>query len=211
VIEEIIVACPEQAVAYFYFDFRNDRQQCMDIMLQSIIWQLSECSPSPYGALHELYKRLGNGKIQPQRVHLQGVLKDLLSELDQTFIVIDGLDECNKDDWKHLIKFIHSLCQPTKNAPHLLFTSQLLEEFQTAFKDVAFIELGSAVSNNDISSLVGSTVRGMGSWASDDEYAEHVAEQIVQKSNGMSVLSLQYNCAQANLHVQVSYGLMSPH
>jgi hypothetical protein len=189
VIEEIIVACPEQAVAYYYFDFRNERQQRMDIMLRSIIWQLSECSPSPYSALQELYKRLWNGKIQPQATHLQEVLENLLSELDRTYIVIDGLDECNKTEWKPLAQFIHSLCHPAKNAPHLLFTSQPLEEFKTAFRDVTFIELGSGVSNDDISSFVGSEVPKIGNWASDDNYAKDVTEQIVQKSNGMPVFS----------------------
>jgi hypothetical protein len=160
----------------------------MDIMLRSIVWQLSGRSPFPYRSLSQLHRTLGNGTILPQHGDLLGILTDLLSELEQTYIVIDGLDECNKTNWKHLIRFIHSLCHSAKNAPHLLFTSQPFEEFQTAFKDVTFIELGSVVSNNDISSFVGSTVRGVGNWASDDEYAEHVTEQIVQKSNGMSVL-----------------------
>jgi hypothetical protein len=194
VIEEIIVACPAQAVAYFYFDFRNDRQRHMDIMLRSIIWQLSECSPSPYSVLHDLYKRLGNGKIQPQHVHLQEVLETLLSHLDQTCIVIDGLDECNKTEWKPLAQFIHSLYYPPKNALHLLFTSQLHDEFQTAFKDVTFIELGSWVSNEDIRSFVGSEVPKVGNWASDNNHANYVTEQIVQKSNGMSVLSSSLCC-----------------
>jgi hypothetical protein len=190
VIEEIIVACPERAVAYFYFDFRNDRQRRMDIMLQSIIWQLSECSSSPYSTLHELYERLGNGKIQPQGTHLKEVLENLLSELDQTYIVIDGLDECDKTEWKSLAQFIHSLCHPLKNALHLLFTSQPLEEFQTAFKDVTFIKLGFWVSNDDIRSFVSSKVPTIGNWANDENYASDVTEQIVQRSNGMSVLSL---------------------
>ncbi|KAJ7162753.1 hypothetical protein C8R43DRAFT_306269 [Mycena crocata] len=83
VIEEIIISCPERpAVAYFYFDF-NERQR-MDMMLRSIIWQLSGRSPSPHGTLHRLYETLGNGTVQPQYVHLQGALEDLLSELDRT-------------------------------------------------------------------------------------------------------------------------------
>jgi hypothetical protein len=89
--------------------------------------------------------------------------------LEQTYIVIDGLDECNKTDWKHLIKFIHSLCNPAKNALHLLFTSQPLEEFHTAFKDVTFINLGSWVSNDDIRSFVSSEVPGACNWAGDDD------------------------------------------
>jgi hypothetical protein len=188
---EIVKASPNRsAVAYFYFDFRNERQ-CMDIMLRSIIWQLHGQSPLSHTALHELYKALKHGTIQ--RIDLLGVLKDLLSELGQTYIIIDGLDECNKTDWKPLVQFIYSFCRPAKNALHLLFTSQPLEEFQTAFKDTPFIELGSKISNDDISSFVGSTVHEVKNWASDDEYAEHVTEQIVQKSNGMSVLSLCCN------------------
>jgi hypothetical protein len=114
----------------------------------------------------------------------------LLSEQDQTYIVIDGLDECNKTNWKPLIQFIHGLCHPARNAPHLLFTSQPLEEFTKAFQDVPFIKLGSWLSNNDIRSFVGSEVPRVGNWASDDRCAKRVTEQIVQKSNGMSVLLL---------------------
>jgi hypothetical protein len=116
VIEEIVKACPTRsAVAFFYFDFRNERQH-MDLMLCSIIWQLSGQSPSPYSALHQLYEALKNGTTLPQHVDLLGVLKNLLSELDQTYIVIDGLDECNKTDRKPLIEFIHSLCHPAKKS-----------------------------------------------------------------------------------------------
>ncbi|KAF7358496.1 Pfs domain-containing protein [Mycena venus] len=121
VIEEITVTCPEQsAVAYFYFDFSNNRQH-MDIM----------------------------------------------------------------SDWKPLVLFIHSLCHPTKNALHLLFTSQLLQEFQIAFKDVTFIELGPAVLTGDIRSFVGSEISRIKNWASDNEDTKNVTEQIVQKSDGM--------------------------
>jgi hypothetical protein len=189
VIENVTVGCPDQtAVVYFYFDFRNERQH-MDLMLRSIVWQLSGWLPSAYSSLNRLYKTLGSGTIQPQHIHLQEVLENLLSELGQTYIVIDGLDECNKTDWKHLIQFICSLCHPAKNAPHLLFTSQPLDEFQTAFKNVAFIELGSMVSNSDIRSFIGSEVPRVGNWASYDKCAKHVTEQIVQKSKGMLVLS----------------------
>ncbi|KAJ7719801.1 hypothetical protein B0H16DRAFT_1700129, partial [Mycena metata] len=144
---------PQSAVAFFYFDFRNERQH-LNLMLRSIVWQLSRWSHPPYSALNHLYKTLGDGTIQPQLFHLQEVLENLLSELGQTWIVIDGLDECNKPDWKHLIKFIHSLCQPSRDKLHLLFTSQPLEEFKNPFKDVTFIELGSAVSNSDIRSFI---------------------------------------------------------
>jgi hypothetical protein len=185
VIEKIVKTCPNRsAVSYFYFDFRNERQR-MDIMLRSIVWQLSGQLPLPYSSLCQLYETLGSGTIQPQHRHLQEVLENLLSEFERTYIVIDGLDECRKTDWKLLIEFIHGLCHPTKNAPHLLFTSQPLEEFRTAFKDVTFIELGSTVTTGDIRSYVGSEVPMVGNWAKDEKYARDVTERIVQRSNGM--------------------------
>jgi hypothetical protein len=167
----------------------------MDLMLRSIIWQLSGRSPFPYRSLSQLHKTLGNGTILPQHVDLLAVLTDLLSELEQTYIVIDGLDECNKTDWKPLIQFIHSLCHPAKNAPHLLFTSQPLEEFTKAFQDMSFIELGSWVSNDDIRSFVGSEAPGACNWAGDDDNSvKKVTEQIVEKSNGMLVLLSYFTC-----------------
>ncbi|KAJ7504962.1 hypothetical protein B0H11DRAFT_450410 [Mycena galericulata] len=184
VIEEMIKTCPQSTVVYFYFDFRNERQR-MDSMLRSIVWQLSGRSPFPYRSLCQLHKTLGNGTLLPQHIDLLGVLTDLLSELDQTYIVIDGLDECNKTDWKPLVELIHNLCHPAKNAPHLLFTSQPLEEFQKGFKDAPFIELGSWVSNDDIRSFIGSEVPRLENWASEGEYTKDVTEQIVYKSNGM--------------------------
>jgi hypothetical protein len=193
VIEEIVKACPARsAVAFFYFDFRNDRQR-LDIMLRSIVWQLSGRSPFPYRSLCQLHKTLENGTILPQPKHLQGVLTDLLSELDQTYIVIDGLDECNKTDWKPLIELIHSLYHPPKNALHLLFTSQPLGEFEEAFKGLTVIELGSAVSINDIKSYISSEVPEACNWASDGNSVKTVTEQIAKKSNGMLVLSSQFN------------------
>jgi hypothetical protein len=89
---------------------------------------------------------------------------------------------------------VHSQLVPShKNAPHLLFTSQPLEEFQKAFNDATFIKLGSAVSTGDIRSFVHSKVLRVRNLGSDDRYAEHVMEQIVQKSNRMSVLSPHCN------------------
>ncbi|KAF8217377.1 ankyrin repeat-containing domain protein [Mycena galopus ATCC 62051] len=185
VIEEIVRTCPNRsAAAYFYFDFRNERQR-MDIMLRSIVWQLSGQSPLPYSSLCRLYRTLGNGTIQPQHRHVQQVLENLLTELERTYIIIDGLDECRKTDWKHLNKFIHRLCLPAQNTLHLLFTSQPLGEFQAAFKDVTFIGLGSGFSNDDIRSFVDSEVPRVITWAIGDNHVKDVTEQIMQKSDGM--------------------------
>jgi hypothetical protein len=91
VIEEIIVACSEWAVAYFYFDFRNDRQQRMDIVLRSIVWQLSECSSSPYSTLHELYKGWGMERYSHKAHIFKKFLKIYFQSLTRHILSLMGL------------------------------------------------------------------------------------------------------------------------
>ncbi|KAF7378010.1 HET-domain-containing protein [Mycena sanguinolenta] len=182
VIEEILEAYSSRcAVAYFYFDFRN-KMQHMKTMLCSLTWQLSSKASPPHSALSQLYERLGHGTIQPPSEHLQEVLKNILSELAQSYIVIDALDECNQADCGSLVQFICSLDLKTV---HLLFTSQPLEKFHTKFKDITSIELDSVVTSSDIRSFVGSAVLKVENWACQDNHAKAVTEQIMKKSNGM--------------------------
>ncbi|KAJ7458985.1 hypothetical protein FB451DRAFT_577280 [Mycena latifolia] len=85
---------PAYAVAYFYFDFRNEETQLMETMLRSIVFQLSKQSPSPFSRLDQCYKTR-KGITPPTSEDLQGILDKLLMELSRTYIVLDALDECN--------------------------------------------------------------------------------------------------------------------
>jgi hypothetical protein len=67
------------AVAYFYFDFRDEKSQRVKIMLQSIILQLSAQSPNSYSALKREYES-SQGQILPSYDNLLRILNDLLSD-----------------------------------------------------------------------------------------------------------------------------------
>ncbi|KAJ7112625.1 ankyrin repeat-containing domain protein, partial [Mycena epipterygia] len=62
------------AVAYFYFDFRNEQNELVEIMLRSIILQLSAQSPIPYAALDQQYKSL-RGQTLPTYQNLLDILE----------------------------------------------------------------------------------------------------------------------------------------
>ncbi|KAJ7835377.1 hypothetical protein B0H14DRAFT_2324096, partial [Mycena olivaceomarginata] len=112
---------PETAIAYFYFDFRDEKSQHVKNMLQSVILQLSAQSLSPYSALDQLYQS-SQGQTLPTYENLLGILNHLLSDFGQTYIVLDALDECNEHN--HLVQFMTRLRDWTTRSLHLLFTSQ---------------------------------------------------------------------------------------
>ncbi|KAJ7742354.1 hypothetical protein DFH07DRAFT_43908 [Mycena maculata] len=169
------------AVAYFYFDFRDEKRQRSNIMLRSIVFQLSAQSSPPYKALGQLHTRLSG--VPPNDRDLEQVLDELLSELGRSCIVLDALDECNNHEFPQLVKFIQRLLVgPNTRLLHLLFTSQPRQIFHEGFQDVIHVELISGLTNNDIRLFVTSEVSALKNWAAQ---SERVTAQVVQKSSGM--------------------------
>ncbi|KAJ7726452.1 ankyrin repeat-containing domain protein [Mycena maculata] len=183
VIREVSTSTDVQpsAIAYFYFDFRDERRQRPDVMLRSIIFQLSSQSTPPYRSLSQLHDKMSS--VPPHDEDLLQVLDELLSELGRSYIILDALDECVESDFHRIVEFLKSLLGGSTERPfHLLFTSQPRQLFNEAFNTVTCIELQSGVTGNDIRSFVEKGVSHLKGWAGR---AEQVTDQVVDKSNGM--------------------------
>ncbi|KAJ7114768.1 ankyrin repeat-containing domain protein [Mycena epipterygia] len=174
------------AVAYFYFDFRDEKRQLVKNMLRSIIMQLSAQSPNPYLALDRLYNS-SNGQTLPTYEQLLGILNELLLELSRAYIILDALDECK--DTHLLIQLISSLRQRTRSPLHLLVTSQPREIFTVPFDGVEHIVLEPDIVHNDIQLFVSSEVdsklenlKHLKHWKGR---AVQIVTKVVEKSNGM--------------------------
>ncbi|KAJ6539678.1 ankyrin repeat-containing domain protein [Mycena capillaripes] len=170
------------AVAYFYFDFRDKQQQRTEMMLRSIILQLSAQSPHPYAALDRQYEE-SNGQTLPTYRNLMDILETLLSEIGSTYIVLDALDECK--DTGLLIQFIARLRGWTKSRSHVLFTSQPREIFTAAFEDVPQVTLEFDTTLSDIRLFVSNELQTNLDLAHLARRAEEVKTKVVEKSNGM--------------------------
>ncbi|KAJ7458965.1 ankyrin repeat-containing domain protein [Mycena latifolia] len=169
---------PAYAVAYFYFDFRNEETQLMETMLRFIVFQLSKQSPSPYATLDHCYKTR-KGITPPTSEDLQNILDKLLIELGPTYIVLDALDECK--DTTLVIQFISTL---QNSSLHLLFTSQYRTEFAEAFNAVTHVILRPETTRDDIKCFVESELRTpkLKHWA---RHTAEITRKVVEKSNGM--------------------------
>src|SRR5712672_3731255 len=83
-------------MAYFYFDFRDDKKQGRYGLLSSLVSQLSAELDSCYKVLSRLYSDNAGGTRKPTSLALTRCIKDMLSlpGQGQIYIIIDALDEC---------------------------------------------------------------------------------------------------------------------
>ncbi|KAJ7855133.1 hypothetical protein B0H14DRAFT_3865271 [Mycena olivaceomarginata] len=169
------------AIAYFYFDFRDEKSQRVKVVLQSVILQLSAQSLSPYSTLDRLYKSY-RGQTLPTHENLLAILDELLSNFEHTYIVLDALDECNEHDG--LVRFITRLRDWFTRSLHLLFTSQPREIFTEAFKHVSRVTLTPHITQNDIRRFINSELHSL-SHLTRRMRAEEIVDKVVKKSNGM--------------------------
>ncbi|KAJ7114699.1 ankyrin repeat-containing domain protein [Mycena epipterygia] len=170
------------AVAYFYFDFREANKQSTEIMLRSIIFQLSAQSPHPYSALDQQYQAL-KGQMLPTYQNLLDVLDKLLLELCRTYIILDALDECNDDDL--LVPFILKLRGWTNSPLHLLVTSQPRRRFTEGLGALPVVFLELQTTESDITLFVSHELRSKRYLEHVSRRAEEITRKVVERSNGM--------------------------
>ena len=83
-------------MAYYYFDFRDDKKQDRYGLLSSLLSQLSAELDSCYDILSQLYSDNAGGTRKPTSIALTKCIKDMLSlpGQGQIYIIVDALDEC---------------------------------------------------------------------------------------------------------------------
>ncbi|KAJ7127801.1 ankyrin repeat-containing domain protein [Mycena epipterygia] len=178
------------AVAFFYFDFKNKESHAVESALRRIILQLSAQAPNRYRALDKHYS-LSSGQALPTYQDLQDILKELLLELGRTYIVLDGLDECQDIELIKLVDLISMLWSWTQTPVHLLITSQPRSIFTDNFGAMTCVSPTSEVTAEDIRSFVDSELQSsrykLKAWASRSggPNITDITDQIVHKSNGM--------------------------
>ena len=83
-------------LAFFYFDFREDRKKTLRGLLSSFLVQLCCQSDSCCDTLFDFYSEHDNGLRHPSDDALVECLKDLINlpGLAPVYLIVDALDEC---------------------------------------------------------------------------------------------------------------------
>ncbi|KAE9378647.1 hypothetical protein N431DRAFT_396440 [Stipitochalara longipes BDJ] len=109
------------AIAVFYFDFNDSAKQQAHEMLCSLICQLYSQTVNEIPAIELLYKECSQSH-KPGVHALLGVLRESISNFDNTFIVLDALDEATNRE--ELLPILEKISRWELKQLHLLITSR---------------------------------------------------------------------------------------
>lgn len=84
------------SLAFYYYDFREDRKKDIRGLLSSMLFQLFDQSDAYHDILSNFYSTYRRGVQNPSDDELLRCLKDLLELPGQVpiYLIIDALDEC---------------------------------------------------------------------------------------------------------------------
>jgi hypothetical protein len=202
---------PGKTVAYFYFDFNDRQKQDPQLMIRSLISQLSQQCINVSPSLDGLFSSCENGQRQPSLAALLKVLQQLIEELPCTYVIIDALDECGSR--RGLMSIIKKISEWQLQGLHLLFTSRREGDIESTLgrilddKSILFIQ--SKAVDLDIQSYVRQRLSDEDSlqkWQADDVIRQRIESSLVEGAHGMYI-SLHHQYGTVRLTILGSDGL----
>lgn len=141
---------PTLRLAYFYFDFKDEKTTHYKKLICSLILQLSARQSDNSKALERLYVQKEKGEQQPNVDQLVITLRDILETPVETYIILDALDECV--DRQELLKLVQDLHGWKIGSLHVLVTSRKERDIETALNLLCTgqISVHDAQDNRDI-------------------------------------------------------------
>jgi len=179
-----------KAVAYFYFDFTNPEKQNPELMVSSLISQLSRQSVKFPAVLEATFASYGKGEGPPPLHITLEVLRQIILVFPQTYLVLDALDECA--DRKRLLATLRSIAAWKIETLHLLVTSRkekdIVDSLERFVDYSAMVCLQSELVDPDIQTYVRQRLsddQKLEKWRKDDKTREEIEITLSNGSHGM--------------------------
>ncbi len=183
-------------MAYYYFDFRDDKKQDCQGLLSSLISQLSAESDSCYNVLSELYADNGRGMRKPDIDALKKCLADMLGlpGQGQIYVIVDALDECpnfpgRPSAREEVLELIEELLDLKVPNVHLCVASRPEMDIRMVLESLTSLKISlhdESGQKEDIMDYIKSAVhsdRNMRRWREEDQNL--VIDTLSQNVNGM--------------------------
>jgi hypothetical protein len=184
------------SLAFFYFDWTDDKGKDLRSLLTSLIFQLHDQSDSYFNILSDFYSAHRRGSKYPSDAALSQCLKDMLSCPGQApiFIILDGIDECPKSSGRFppreaVLMFVEELVDLQLPNLRICVSSRPEFDITTVISPLALhtISLHDEPGQKEeiveyVKSIVNSKP-GVRNWAMKDK--ELVTDLVLQKGDGM--------------------------
>ncbi|GAD92851.1 ankyrin repeat and socs box protein, putative [Paecilomyces variotii No. 5] len=191
VVEDIREYCGRKhrcAVAYFYFKANDSSKNARISMLRSLMKQLFEQNDYRSEALKSLHKAVN--KQQPTARQLLSTMKDMAAEFDETFLILDALDEC--EDRHDLLEDLEQMYQWKMPNIHIFSTSREEEDIKYTLGPLCISNGSIAVSADLVRGDIGALIRdrlqkskGLGRWRNQPAVREEIEAALIERADGM--------------------------
>lgn len=173
------------ALAYFYCDFRDPDYRTPEIVFQSLLDQLLRQLPQDSPMLSEVVQWHPH-MLSARAPDTESVIKSVLPEFQQVFVVIDALDECLEPN------ILMPLLEKLGKHLRLLVTSRDREDIRQYLRPYPCIRLNQESTAEDIRAFVDTEVkerlRTGRLVVRDKTLVEELSKVLVDKAEGMYVL-----------------------
>ena len=175
---------------YFYFDFKDVEKQGQEKMIRSLILQLSSQFGSTPQSLKALHLSCMNGERQPTRGMLLATLHQMMESFEETFIILDALDECSER--QELLEDIEEFNHWTDVNLHILSTSRREKDIEERIEPLAHDKgrkhIDSMHVNEDIRAYVHEKLQTdlkLKRWHKKPEVQQEIENALMDKADGM--------------------------
>ncbi|KAJ4304872.1 hypothetical protein N0V90_000400 [Kalmusia sp. IMI 367209] len=181
---------PGQALAYFYFDFNDRQKQDSEIMIRSLVAQLSQQCMRELPSLVDLFKSCEKTQRQPSLDALLVVLKDLINDFPCVYLAIDALDECERPS--ELMSIVEKIFQWKLQGLHVLLTSRREGDIKFILEKILdnqnILCIQTDAVDHDIQLYVHQQLddeERFRKWRSDDKLRQRIETSVGGKARGM--------------------------
>jgi hypothetical protein len=134
------------SLIYFYCTDRERERNTFSSLAKSLLAQILKQNAEKPEIIAFLYEECLKSCKATLGSHQDcvGILGTLLNTLDKTFIIIDGLDECDMKERKSIMRFFLSVIEKNSTEPgkfRCLFVSQDLKDIRNGLRDAGILHL----------------------------------------------------------------------
>jgi hypothetical protein len=178
-----------EGFAFFYCN-RNEPQRREPLsVLRSFVRQLStpvRCADSIQRELRQFYTQSRLDASEPTIKDCERFLLQFISVYPKTTLILDALDECEREQRHHLINIFHSFLANASKPVKIYVSSRPDNDIKKTFKNVANVEIQATDNYDDISKFVRSKIAEHEKWGKMGKGLEtEIIQTLQRQSQGM--------------------------
>lgn len=145
-------------MAYYYFDFNDRAKQNVDNCPRSVIVQLCRGAEKLPDSVQKLYDQFGRHQMEPSLGDLFEALLSVIPGRDPCFIILDALDEFEREDEserKDVLAMLSQIVSRGLKNLHILVTSRKESDIESILAPIVTGKLSLSQDSTEVDADIG--------------------------------------------------------